>query len=134
MSALANMFVSRGNWRLALGILETMGEEACAPLGQSEGSINAGVGVVGGGGARSSACRVEVLSRIGRIFLQFGALKDAEVYFRRAEEAVPLEREGGNTGHVGDNARVSKQCFQFRVDAPVFVTERVPQVAARECH
>lgn len=61
----------------------------------------------GVGGRGAGSCRVEVLSRIGRVFLQFGALKDAEVYFRRAEEAVLAEGDAGNKDHVGDNARVS---------------------------
>lgn len=105
-SSLANAFVRRGNWRQALGLLEAIGEEQCLPAPRSEdaaggngsettpigegaptveGGAVGGVGVVGE--AAVSTFRVEVLSRIGRVFLQFGAVKDAEVYFLRAEEA-----------------------------------------------
>lgn len=103
-SSLANAFVRRGNWRQALGLLEAIGEEQCpsAPrttggndseTAQTEGGVPAveggaveGEGFVGESRAVSTF-RVEVLSRIGRVFLQLGALKDAEVYFHRAEEA-----------------------------------------------
>lgn len=127
MSTLANTFVSRGNWRLALGLLEAMGEEACAPeativkccrdVNESEEALGArkreqGEGVV-------SACRVEVLSRIGRVFLQFGALKDAEVYFRRAEEAVVVRRGERYSQAAGDNPRVSHE-FNALLSSPFF--------------
>ncbi|CAM9831498.1 unnamed protein product [Scytosiphon promiscuus] len=82
ISSLVNTFVGRGNWRLALGLLDTLGEEQCgtrasaadcsSPLHHSAAaSSEAAVGVL----------RVELLSRIGRVFLQFGSLKDAEIYF-----------------------------------------------------
>lgn len=103
MSTLANVFVMRGNWRLALDLLETMGEE-------TEGNAAS----VGRGNGTGSTCRVELLSRIGRVFLQFGALKDAEIYFRCAEEVVTAEAEARDRGHVGDNARVGlKQCEEL---------------------
>lgn len=105
-SSLANAFVRRGNWRQALGLLEAIGEEQCLPAPHSEdaaggnggettpteeGAPTVGSGAVGGlgvvGEAAVSTFRVEVLSRIARVFLQLGALKDAEVYFLRAEEA-----------------------------------------------
>lgn len=103
-SSLANAFVRRGNWRQALGLLEAIGEEQCAPAPRygdaavgndretaltEEGAPAVEGGAVGGvtGEAAVSTFRVEVLSRIGRVFLQFGALRDAEVYFLRAEEA-----------------------------------------------
>lgn len=100
MSTLANVFVMRGNWRLALDLLETMGEE-------TEGNAN-----VGRGSGTESTCRVELLSRIGRVFLQFGALKDSEIYFRCAEEIVSAEAEAGDRGHVGDNARVGEKLHE----------------------
>lgn len=99
MSSLVNIFVGRGNWRLALGLLEDLGKEQCSGTGALAAT---------GGAAESSpavatddAVRVEALSRIGRVFLQFGSLQDAEVYFRRAEEAAAAE------GAREDNPRVS---------------------------
>lgn len=117
MSCLANTFVTRGDWRLALSLLEEMGEDCCAPAdktdpqsGAGEASAEGSHGEKGEVGEDSesmvSACRVELLSRIGRVFLQFGALKDAEVYFRRAEEAV-VTGNGEDCQAVADNARVS---------------------------
>lgn len=82
-----------------------MGEEECSSA-VTEGGV--GAACRGKGGARTAAqveaCRVEMLSRIGRIFLQLGALKDAEVYFRRAAKAV-VGREDGGGGD--DDPRVS---------------------------
>lgn len=96
-SSLANAFVRRGNWRQALGLLEAIGEDQCSSAPRfdtgstEEGTPTVEGGPVGGAGAVGEAAvstfRVEVLSRIGRVFLQFGALKDAEVYLHRAEEA-----------------------------------------------
>lgn len=106
-SSLANAFVRRGNWRQALGLLEAIGEEQCSSAPRSgdatggnasetapteEGAPAVEDGAVGGTGVVGeeavSTLRVEVLSRIGRVFLQFGAVKDAEVYFLRAEDAL----------------------------------------------
>lgn len=119
ISALANTFVRRGDWRLALDLLETLGKEVCTPAAACDHDDDGG----GGAGDTSagdpsrdgvtahhresviSASRVEVLSRIGRIFLQIGAIKDAELFFRRAEEAVAAG-DAGDGQAVGDNARV----------------------------
>lgn len=112
VSSLANAFVGQGNWRLALGLLEAMGEEECssavAERGQGVGVDGSccgedGVSTTAAAAAEVAALRVELLSRIGRVFLQLGALKDAEVYFRRAAEAVE-EREDGDGE---DDPRVS---------------------------
>lgn len=89
--SLANVFVRRGSWRLALGLLEAMGEEyaSSARIGKDrweDGTMP--VRAVIEGSAMVAAIRVDVLTRIGRVFLQFGALKDAEVYFNRAEETA----------------------------------------------
>lgn len=85
--SLANVFVRRGSWRLALGLLEAMGEEyassACTEKDRWENGTVPEHAVVAG-----NAIRVDMLTRIGRVFLQFGALEDAEVYFLRAEEAA----------------------------------------------
>lgn len=70
-----------------------------------EGADVASTGIVGEKAA--DAYRVEVLSRIGRVFLQFGALRDAEVYFRRAEEAAGLPE---------DNPRVSAQVYDVHLE------------------
>lgn len=104
-SSLANAFVGQGNWRLALTLLEEMGEEECSPVVTERGVDAACCGKDGTPtAAHVGAFRVEVLSRIGRVFLQLGALKDAEVYFRRAAEAV-MGREDGDGGD--DDPRVS---------------------------
>eukprot|EP00752_Nemacystus_decipiens_P007280 g6516.t1 len=100
MLSLVNTFVGRGNWRLALALLEDLGREQCsigalaATRGAAESPLPAAVV------ATEDALRVEALSRIGRVFLQFGSLQDAEVYFRRAEEAAAVE------GAREDNPRV----------------------------
>lgn len=99
MSSLVNTFVGRGNWRLALGLLEDLGKEQCST------GASAAMGGTGDSSppvATDDALRVDVLSRIGRVFLQFGSLQDAEVYFRRAEEAAAAE------GAKEDNPRVSQ--------------------------
>lgn len=121
-SSLANAFVRRGNWRQALGLLEAIGEEQCPPSppsgnaaadgNESEtallegGAPTAEGGAVEGGGVAGEAAavdtfRVEVLSRIGRVFLQLGALKDAEVYFHRAEEASLSPEDSPRVSHTG---------------------------------
>lgn len=82
MSCLVNTFVGRGNWRQALELLEDLGKEQCSSSSSRTSSTAAG-----------GALRVELLSRVGRVFLQFGSLGDAEVYFRRAEKAA--EAMGG---------------------------------------
>lgn len=89
--SLANVFVRRGSWRLALGLLEAMGEEyaSSARIGKylgEDGTVPERAVIAGS--ATVAAIRVDVLTRIGRVFLQFGALEDAEVYFRRAEETA----------------------------------------------
>lgn len=117
MSCLANLFVRRGNWRLALGMLEAVGEDQCCPavrLGDATEAVPVVAGPnVEGGEAKgtevgkeaedeeeaTAAFRVELLSRIGRVFLQFGALEDAQVYFRRANQASGVRQ---------DNPRVSQ--------------------------
>lgn len=104
-SSLANAFVRQGNWRLALTLLEAMGEEECSPVVPEPGVDTACCGKDGTPtAAQVGAFRVEVLSRIGRVFLQLGALKDAEVYFRRAAEVV-MGRGNGDGGD--DDPRVS---------------------------
>lgn len=109
MSGIVNTFVGRGNWRLALGLLEDLGNEQCGNSKSTSSTVATGdravAGVLTGSGQEAGATgalRVELLSRIGRIFLQFGSLEDAEVYFHRAEEAVAA------TGCAKeDNPRVS---------------------------
>lgn len=101
-SSLANVFVRRGNWRLALGLLDAMGEEQCARAACTGDAVD-GASLMGAGiGGQAAVCdvRVELLSRIGRVFLQFGALGDAEVYFGRAEESAVVRE---------DNPRVSRR-------------------------
>ncbi|CAM9686740.1 unnamed protein product [Ectocarpus sp. 8 AP-2014] len=93
MLNLVNMFVGRGNWRMALGLLEDLGEDQCGERSTpacSSSSHEEVTAAAGEEGARASVdnVRVELLSRIGRVFLQFGSLEDAEVYFRRAEAAA----------------------------------------------
>ncbi|CAN0523062.1 unnamed protein product, partial [Ectocarpus sp. 12 AP-2014] len=93
MLNLVNMFVGRGNWRMALGLLEDLGEDQCgerSPPACSSSSHEEETGEAGEEGARAPVddLRVELLSRIGRVFLQFGSLEDAELYFRRAEAAA----------------------------------------------
>lgn len=109
MSSLVNSFVGRGNWRLALALLEEMGKEQCGTgaLAATGGAAESHPPAVA---ATDDALRVEVLSRIGRVFLQFGSLEDAEVYFRRAEEAAAVE------GAREDNPRVSHRacCCQWQ--------------------
>lgn len=130
MLSLVNTFVGRGNWRLALGLLEDLGKEQCGSCsgdtsslgrsfpqtsapGKDEDAATTGALAATGGAEEPAAAaaaaavatddvlRVEALSRIGRVFLQFGSLQDAEVYFRRAEEAAAAE------GAREDNPRVS---------------------------
>lgn len=105
MLNLVNMFVGRGNWRMALGLLEDLGEDQCGelstPVCSSSSHDEVAPAAAGEEGARASVddLRVEFLSRIGRVFLQFGSLEDAEVYFRRAEAAAAA---------AGTNPRVSQ--------------------------
>ena len=104
MLSLVNTFVGRGNWRLALALLEDLGKEQCSTgaLAPTGGAAQPPLPAVV---ATDDALRVEALSRIGRVFLQFGSLQDAEVYFRRAEEAAAAE------GAREDNPRVSRSSW-----------------------
>eukprot|EP00903_Cladosiphon_okamuranus_P008957 g8571.t1 len=99
MSSLVNSFVGRGNWRLALALLEEMGKEQCstAALATTGGAAQPQPPLPA---VTDDTLRVEVLSRIGRVFLQFGSLVDAEVYFRRAEEAAAAEGAGEDNPRV----------------------------------
>ncbi|CAM9330233.1 unnamed protein product [Ectocarpus sp. 4 AP-2014] len=93
MLNLVNMFVGRGNWRMALGLLEDLGEDQCSERSTPACSSSSHEEVTGAAGEEGAWApvddlRVELLSRIGRVFLQFGSVEDAEVYFRRAEAAA----------------------------------------------
>lgn len=104
MSGLVNTFVGRGNWRLALGLLEDLGREQCSSSSSSGNRTSSTAATGEKEAAAGDALRVELLSRIGRVFLQFGSLEDAEVYFRRAEKAAAA---AATEGAKEDNPRVS---------------------------
>lgn len=120
MSSLVNTFVGRGNWRLALGLLEDLGKERCSASSGDTSSLGRSPPESSAPGrgeaqppqtaeATDDALRVEALSRIGRVFLQFGSLRDAEIYFRRAEEAAAAE------GAREDHPRVSRARWSCRL-------------------
>lgn len=86
-----------------------MGQEYCADTastGAASGRYTTSGALKEESASKVVAARVEILSRIARVFLQFGSLRDAEVYFVRAERAA---------GTQEDNPRVSASLYIRRI-------------------
>eukprot|EP00638_Chattonella_subsalsa_P022645 CAMPEP_0117857060 /NCGR_PEP_ID=MMETSP0950-20121206/1647_1 /TAXON_ID=44440 /ORGANISM="Chattonella subsalsa, Strain CCMP2191" /LENGTH=597 /DNA_ID=CAMNT_0005706339 /DNA_START=16 /DNA_END=1806 /DNA_ORIENTATION=+ len=97
--SLANLFVKERCYRLALGILEDILQEISSPSPISKESSAECSSLT-----ELHRCRIEVYSRIGKIFLQMGNIRDAKFFFNKAEEE---DAKRANT-ESGDSSKCSQ--------------------------
>jgi len=103
--SLINLFLYQHSFRLALGQLEEILQELAPSLpGEPQDSPSTAI-KDRAPPAELHRCRMEIYSRMGKIFLQMGNLQDAKLNFQKAEEE-DIQRANIDSGHTTKSSQI----------------------------